>query len=132
MRLRALTRDDVIAEWDWLRAGLLRMIEKTGAKYRPEDVYSRLVTGTAWAYAIDEDGALVLTQEYDHDGLVLFVWAMFGQNVAERKDEVYAELEQLARAVKAKRIRMQSPREGWERERFFTRVAVVYEHEVTT
>ena len=129
MKLRPLTRDDVVAEWDWLRAGILKCIEKTRSRYRPEDVYTRLVTNTAWCYAVD-GGALVLTQEYDHDGLVIFVWCLFGESIAEQKDEIYAELEKLGREAKAKRIRMQSPREGWERERFFDRVAVVYEREL--
>jgi hypothetical protein len=134
MKLRTLSADDIQAEWDWLRNGLLHCAQKTGAKYRPEDVYLRLRTNTAWAYAFGEDAFLVLTQEYDPDGLVLFVWALWAAPGSLRGSEgdMYAELERIARETGAKRIRMQSPREGWQRETFFQQVAIVYEHEVTT
>ena len=134
MKLTPLTVDDVQTQWDWLRAGLLLVIAKTKAKYRPEDVYLRLRTDTAWAYAIDDPaGFVVFTREYDHDGLVLFIWIMWTppNSIRWRNDEMYAELERIARECKAKRIRMQSPRTGWEDEPFFTRVAFVYEHELT-
>lgn len=132
MKLVALSFDDVYERWEWMRAGILLAVEKTDCKFRPEDVYIRLGIDTAWAYAIEDFGFVVLTKEYDADGLVLFVWIMWApaQTLGERKQEVYAELERLARECKAKRIRMQSPRRGWEREEFFDRVAVVYEHEV--
>lgn len=133
MKLVALTFDDVYARWDWLRDGLLRMVDKTGAHYRPEDVYARLLGDTAWAYDFGV-GFIILTKEYDPDGLVLFVWALHADSGTlgrQGSDELYVELEQLARGAKAKRIRMQSPRRGWERETFFNKVSVVYEHEVT-
>ena len=126
----------VYAEWGWLRNGLLDLAERTEAHYRPEDAWLRLRTGTAWAYGIgavgDEIGFAILTQEHDPDGLCVFVWAIWCEpgSAAGVKDDIYAGLEMVARAAGAKRIRMQSPRPGWERERFFSRVAVVYEHEV--
>lgn len=134
MDLTPLSADEVQADWDWIRAGLLHCIKKTASRYRPEDVYLRLRTDTAWAYALSERaGFAVLTREFDPDGLVLFVWALFSEpySLRGREGEVYAELVRLARECKAKRIRMQSPRRGWEREPFFNQVAVVYEHEVT-
>ena len=133
MKLTPLSADEVQADWDWLRAGLLHCIQKTASRYRPEDVYLRLRTDTAWVYALDErQGFAVLTKEFDPDGLVLFVWILFAEpnTLSERKGEVYAEFERIARECKAKRIRMQSPRKGWEREPFFNPTAVVYEHEI--
>ncbi len=135
MKLTPLSSDDVQADWDWLREGLLKLIAKGGSRYRPEDVYLRLRTDTAWAYMLGErTGFVVLTREFDHDGLVLFVWILWAapNSLRERKREVYSELERLARECKAKRIRMQSPFAGWVRETFFDQVAIVYEHEVTT
>lgn len=121
-----------LADWDRYRAGILRVVEKTGDTYRPEDVYFRLKSGTAWLYDFETFGFLVLTQEYDHDGLVLFVWIVFCEagKAVGRKDEMYAALEDLAREAKAKRIRYQSPLRGWERETFFQQKAVVFEREV--
>ena len=138
MQLVAMTQDDVYDRWDWMRVAVLKMIAKTAARYRPEDVYLRLRGNTAWAYAFrhkDRDvGLMVLTQEYDPDGLVLFVWILWAEPNAlvGHTATLYAETEKVARSIKAKRIRMHSPREGWKSESFFRQVAVVYEHEVTT
>ena len=136
MKLRLLSPDDVYAGWDWLRNGIIHCQRKTDARYRPEDIYLRLRASTAWAYAIehngDDIGFAVLTQEFDPDGLVLFVWVIWcepGGAIGVHRD-IFAELETMARSIKAKRIRMHSPRKGWEKARYFTPVTIVYEHEV--
>ena len=102
----------MVAEWDWLRAGLLKVIAKTASNYRPEDVYLRARTGAAWIFAIDECGFVVLEQEHDCDGLVVVVWALWCEPGAARvrDGDIYAELERIGREAKAKRIRMLSPR----------------------
>lgn len=133
MKLRPLTADEVRAEWDGLKPGIERVIAKTGAKFRPEDVYLRLMSKTAWAYAIGEIGGVVFTQEFDHDGLVLFIWLLW-TDIGERapnEASFYAQAEELGRGLKARRIRMMSPRKGWDKDPFFTQVARVYEHELT-
>ena len=121
-----------LARWDWYRRGLVKLIAKTGRTYRPEDVYHRVLSGTAFLVDVEDFGFMVLTQEHDHDGPVVFVWIIWCEpgRAVGRKAEIYAALEQLAREAKAKRIRMQSGFEGWSREKFFKQVAVVYEHEV--
>ena len=65
---------------------------------------------------------------------MLYVWILWCEpgSALERRQEIFDALEALARELKAKRIRMQSPRNGWERQDYFTPVAAVYEHEVTT
>ena len=137
MILVSLSPDAIYSGWDRLRAGILECANKTGALYKPEDVYMRLRAGTAWAYAIknhgDDLGFTILTQEFDCDGLALFIWILWAEPLSLRGDEsaVYGELERIAREIKAKRIRMHSPRPGWAREPFFNQVAIVYEHEVT-
>jgi hypothetical protein len=69
----------------------------------------------------------------DADGLCLFVWMMYTRPGAGRPywDEMYDKLETLAAAVGAKRIRMHSPRKGWQgsRERFALK-SYIYEYEV--
>jgi hypothetical protein len=122
--------------WDWVRVGLAHTIDKAGGHYRPEDIYIRIRAGSAWLYLVVVDGRdigfMVLTQEYDPDGLVLFIWALWCRpgSAAPYKHEIYAEIDKLAAAVKAKRIRWWSPLRGWERERFGHKVAVVFEREV--
>ena len=116
-----------------MRAGLLECFAKTDARFLPEDVYLRLRSGSAWAYDVDGIGFIVLTQEYDPDGLVLFVWALWCERgkLLPIVGEFYQALETLAREAKAKRIRMSSPRKGYERNPFFHPTVMLYEHEVT-
>lgn len=133
--LRRMTPADVRGSWDWMREGLRETAQKTHTRYLPEDVLYRLWGGSAFAYAIDTGphssaGFAILTEEHDPDGLVLFVWALWGRHLAPHKTAIYADLEHIAREVKAIRIRMQSPRKGWEREAYFAPVATLYEHEV--
>ena len=136
MRLRPLAPDEVYASWGWIRNGLLAVLAKNDkAGFIPEDVYLRLRSGTAWAYTVGEDeiGFVILTQEHDPDGLVLFIWSLWLEpgSGAPVEDGIYGALEDLARNIKARRIRMHSSRKGWERSGFFDRICVVYEHEVT-
>ncbi len=133
MKLTPLSAEEAQADWDWIRAGLVHCIEKTRSRYRQEDVYLRVRTDSAWIYALDDRlGFVVLTKEWDADGLVLFVWALHAEpgTLCRHKGAVYAELLRIAGELKAKRIRMQSPRPGWARESFFDQVAIVYEREV--
>jgi hypothetical protein len=132
-----LTPEQCFLRWEWLRAGLLVCINKTKARHLPEDVYARIRANTAWAYVINVDGVdrgfYVLTQEPDPDGLVLFVWALWAESGSMKDIHPAAMLElvELAKKAKAIRIRMQSPRGAWERDPYFTPVAVVYEYEVS-
>jgi hypothetical protein len=133
--LRPLDPLQVYEVWDWVRAGLTRCIGKTNSHYRPEDAYLRIRGGTAWLYLIEVGapiGFCVLTQEHDPDGMVLFVWALWCEpgKAAPHKHAIYAELDKLAAAAKATRIRWWSPLKGWERERWGRRVATIFEREV--
>lgn len=133
IKLCSLDLAQCFNRWSWIRAGLLAIIEKTKTRMLPEDVYLRLNSNTAWLYVIGEDiGFVVLTQEHDPDGLVMFIWALWIEPGKGREIEMqlYEQLEALACSIKAVRIRMQSPRQGWERRPFFEPVATVFEHEV--
>ena len=136
MRLKPLSPDEAYASWGWIRSGLLAVIERNEkARFLPEDVYMRVRNGTAWIWTIGEDeiGFMVLTQEFDPDGLVMYIWALWLEPDSGRphEGEIYEALEDLARSIKAKRVRMQSSRKAWERREFFEQVSTVYEHEVT-
>jgi hypothetical protein len=133
--LRPVDPVGVYNRWDWIRAGLEKTFKRTGAKMRPEDVYVRLRANTAWLFALQEEeddfGFLILTQEHDPDGPVLFIWVLWTEphKLYPVKQQFYAEVEEMARKTGAKRIRWQSPRE-YERERWGKKVAHVYEREV--
>jgi len=135
--LRLMTPADVYNRRAWMREGVERTAQKTGARLAFEDVWLRLRTGSAFAHAIEDDGkpigCAVLYSEQDPDGPALFVWVLWtdrGARALERAHESYAELERIARAIGAVRIRMQSPRKGWEREAFFKPIATVFEHDI--
>lgn len=121
--------------WDWIRAGLQHTIERTGVHMRPEDAYVRVRNGTAWLYAVQADeediGFLILTQEHDPDGLVLFIWALWCEpgSLYPMKHKFYAEIDALAKKAGAVRIRWQSSRD-YRHERWGQKVATIYEREI--
>jgi hypothetical protein len=125
--------DDIYSLWPWVRQGLERCATKTAERYRPEDVYLMLQAKTAHLYVCEEKaqpiGFVVVQRLQDPDGPVLFIFAAWGA-LRDVDDAVYVELEKLARSIGAKRIRMQSPRRAWLREKFFRAVTTIFEHEL--
>ncbi len=125
----------VYNSWDWIRAGLDKTIKRTGAHFRPEDAYVRLRNGTAWLYLVSADaeefGFVILTQEHDPDGMVLFIWCLWCEpgSLYPHKHKFYEELDELAHKAGAKRIRWQSPRD-YRHEKYSKQVAHIYEREV--
>ncbi len=126
--------EDIYQLWPWVREGLEKCAEKTGERYRPEDVYLMLQSKGAWLYVFERNdnsvGFLVVQRLQDPDGPVLFIFALWGEAFREYSVQSYGLVEELARSIGAKRIRMQSPRRGWSREKFFTAVTTVYEREI--
>lgn len=135
MNLRPIT--NLHENWGWIRNGLLHCRSKTGDRHLPEDVYVALRAGTSHVFALDRNGDdigfAVLQRQDDPDGACLFVWALWAEPHAARavEGEIYAALEGKAREIGARRLRMQSARKAWQRERYWREVARVYEHEVT-
>lgn len=134
--LRLIPPAELHDVWGWVRNGLVACIGKTGERWLPEDVYVSLKGGQSHLFAIehkgDEIGFTVLQQHADPDGPVLFVWAMWvepGAGIGIEGKIVQA-LGDKAREIKARRIRMQSPRKGWARRALWRATAVIYEHEV--
>ena len=122
--------------WGWVRNGLMDCIGRTQERWLPEDVFVHIKAGTSHLFAIehkgDDVGFTVLCQHADSDGPVLFVWALWVEPGAGKPIEgaLYEALEQKAREIGARRVRMQSPRKGWERRAYWTQTAAIYEHEV--
>jgi hypothetical protein len=136
LRLRPLTLQEVRASWGWIRNGLLAVIDRCRARWMPEDAWGEVMAGRAFVYTIDasgdEIGFALLQQRSDGDGPVLFIWAMWtepGAGIAQR-EAIQDELERLASEIKAKRIRMESSRDGWDGIDYWTPVQTIFEHEV--
>lgn len=141
MRLRPLPPAEARAAWGWIRNGLVTVLGRVHDTWTPEDVYLEVAQGKAHVYAIewreDDVGFVVLKLLADYDGPCLWVWAMwaepgtfdgFASARTSRMAEMFRALDELAASVKARRIRMESPRRGWER--FFDVKATVYERGV--
>ena len=71
---------------------------------------------------------------HDFDGLVLFVWIMYSNPGSMKENgngkDILDELDALARAIGAKRIRYHSPRGGFEQFDAFELKMHIYEREV--
>ena len=137
--LTLIPATDLARVWPWVRAGLERCLLKAPAHYLPEDVYHELRAGTLTLFTFtsekDVEGGgtafVVLRRDADHDGYVLFVFALAAPKggMAWYGDELMAALDAKAREVGAKRIRMQG-RKGWSATGYFVPMATIYEREV--
>lgn len=115
--------------WDAVRAGLLRILEKSPASWRPGDVLCALCSQSAHLALLD-GGFMVWQRLAGDDGRgLLFVWAIAGEDMAPKREVLEAELEALARQINAKRIRIMG-RPGWGRFPFWQPAGHVFEHEV--
>lgn len=135
--LRPLSFYETRARWKWVKTGLQECARRAGERWLPEDIYEPLRAGNAYCYAIVHDerdiGFVIVQRHNDPDGAVLFIWAIWCEpgTLFPVHREVLAELRALAIAIKAVRIRMESPRKGWEWVDFFVPIRTVFEHEVT-
>lgn len=109
------------AVWDFVRRGLLAIIEKTGDDWLPEDIYSELRAGASALFLIDvgdEQVGFVVLQVWPqyHSGPRLFVRALWCEPGAlvEHQEAVEQKLRELALKCGARAVRMNSPRR-WDR-----------------
>ena len=116
---------DLHKYWNQVRQGLEQVRRKSQADWIPEDVYSAIQSGTSTLHVADE-GFFVLTPRNDFNGVTLFVWIAYGEgNVFEKYEP---QLEQMARQIKARRIRFESSRRGWSKR--YKYVTSIYEKEL--
>jgi hypothetical protein len=108
---------DVRAVWDRVLPGLLAILRKCAADWRPEDVYSRLVSGE-WSLFMAEgvDGFAVFSQYVSpytlEKRLVVECCYFDGDDLWSRFEP---ELMQLARDVGAVCVECRSTRLGYQR-----------------
>ncbi len=122
--------ENVRDEWAAILYGIQEVRDRGHEKWWPEDIYVALRSGSAFLYLIPKGPGFVIFQRHmDADGPVLFVWIIWGE-LAAIEDELYTEIEQLAKAMQAKRVRMHSPRKGWQRRKYFKPVSTIYEKEI--
>lgn len=109
--------DDIHAYWPYVQPRLLKVKERTKARWIPEDVYAALKAGRSSLHiaeqGVDYVGFVILQPSSDYDGKTLWVWVVFseGQDLIERYEP---QLTGYARKIGAKRLSFSSPRK-WER-----------------
>jgi hypothetical protein len=127
---------DVRRDWGWIRNGLLEIIGRCKERWEPEDVWTAAMSNAAFIWRInyehDDIGFMVIRRDLDVDGAALFVWALWVEPDSIRYcyKDLMARIDDVARRVGAKRIRMESPREGWNWVKLFTPVRTIYEREL--
>ena len=115
--------------WWWVRKGLDEVIARCNEDWTVGQVYQALTAGTAVLYIVGaEDGFMVVQRENDSRGPILFVWVLWG-DCADGQENHFHFVDELARSIGADRIRMRSPRKGWQRRGFKVKT-MVYEREV--
>lgn len=115
--------------WQWVRKGLDEIRAKCDEAWTTGEVYNALLSGSAVLYiAGEEDGFMIVRKIVDPRGPILFVWALWG-DLANTQDTHFRFIDDLAKNIGADRIRMESPRRGWERKGFKVKT-MVYEREV--
>jgi hypothetical protein len=131
--LNAISRLGVRDVWPLVVDGLNILYADHKGPWMPEDVYAELVAGRATLYMIDRDdtnkGFFIARAHHDFDGVVLFIWILFVESHTVDQDELLPEIEKLAKAVGARRIRHESKRNGWVKRGFELKMKV-YEREV--
>lgn len=109
--------DDIHAYWPYVQPRLLKVRERSKARWIPEDVYASLKAKSSTLHIAEVGdeyrGLVVLQPSKDFDGPVLWVWIAYseGDDVVERFEP---ELTGYARQIHAKRLVFSSPRK-WDR-----------------
>jgi hypothetical protein len=117
-----VTRLGVRDVWPSVAQGLDALYLEHKGPWMPEDVYAELMFAKVTLYLMKKDdvtkGFFIARANADFDGVVLFIWIMWAEPHIFSFEEVLPELDQLARSVGARRIRHESPREGWAKKGF--------------
>jgi len=134
MVLRPVGLAEARAGWEWVRQGLLAVLDRTHDDWTPEDIYVAIAGNAAQLFHMEHNGdALgfaIMHRVEDPSGIVLFVWVMWSRPgaVGVNARTWLAKVDAIAREMGARRVRLSSPRKGWQR--YFRAVQIIYEREV--
>ena len=117
-----------------LRRALERVKRVTGERWTADFVIQRIRSGEAQSFRFDngiEHLAWMVVEAYG-EPLVMNVWILEGWPGIENREEMIALIDDLARSIKAKFWKLESPRKGWARmlRGYITRTRTVYERDV--
>ena len=131
MEFRYITAELIHSEWDFVLKGLQKILDKTGDRWKPEDIYWLIKQGSMWTYVVfDNDGeraGIVLLQPtVGWDGKELFLFGGWNATNADVIDFSLNEILKAARSIGAKRLTTQSKRKGYER--YAKRLGLTFSH----
>lgn len=116
--MRFVPADQLLAEWERVRAGLLKVQEHSADDWLPEDIYMSLKTGGSSLY-VAEDGAggnlgfLILQLLPTFHSKKLHVWCAYSNDGKPLLRVFLRTLRDLAANAGATKITFSSPRDEW-------------------
>lgn len=128
--------DSVHLIWPHLEASLNRVREKTGERWTPAYVFSRIVDGRAGLFRLHEEGrhlAYVVVERLDGYEVALNVWIVEGDGMTKEVVGAFVQLmDELTKRVGASLWKL-TGRKGWGRALagYVKPVATVYERVLT-
>lgn len=104
--------------WHIVRPWLESAAEYSCGEWIPEDVYHEVRSGTATLLMAETEegspvGCAVIRDFQGHAGRVMYLWIIGGD--PGLISDYWADLERIARSMKADKIMFMSPRRGWEK-----------------
>ena len=119
---------DVRTCWeDVVLPGLWAVKAKTGAHWRPEDVYVALVTRVAYLYVGEPGFVIVQPKEDPFTGEPeLLVWVAYSQD-QESVERFQPAVDEVARMNGFTKLTMWSDRPGWQKVSGWKQISAVYE-----
>lgn len=117
--LRIVKPEEIPAEWERVRAGLLVLKERSVDDWLPEDVYMTIMSGNAALYVAESDqreylGFLILQILPMFHARRLHVWCAYSATATPMLREYLGTLKAIASQQSIKRITFNSPRDEWE------------------
>lgn len=129
--LELIAPEDLHAIWHVIRPGLLKVQNRSNqSHWLPEDVYFACRSGASKLHVSYVDGEYsgfcVLTPVQHYDGTVLHIWCAYNASNHDVLTLYEEDIEQIARAIKARRITF------WSSRKFERRVAKYGYHPTQT
>lgn len=106
--------DDVSKHWKFVREGLQYIVDKTGDRWLPEDVYMHIKSGNMGLYMSD-DGFAVLQPVKGWDGTELYIFCGYSRGGHDLVMQESEQIMDIAKSIGAKRVKFQSNRRGFEK-----------------
>jgi hypothetical protein len=118
--MRLVPPDQLIYEWERVRAGLLRVQENSVEDWIPEDIYMSLKLNNSALYLIEDKagdylGFMILQVLPTFHAKRLHVWCGYSTNEQPLLRIFLREVKEIAKQCGCKSVTFTSPRDEWEK-----------------